>query len=69
VTNNIKPDHTTNPDNSRLIKVAVAKFNAALIVVYRYFWREAGENDRRSTGIPPNLACGPMICVKQWWKV
>ena len=33
------------------------------------FWGEEGENDRRSTGTPPNLACGPMICVKVWCKV
>ena len=28
-----------------------------------------GDNDRRSTGIPPNLACGPRICVEVWRKV
>jgi hypothetical protein len=33
------------------------------------FWGEEGENDRRSTGTPPNLACGPMICVNVWFKV
>ena len=29
----------------------------------------SGGNDRRSTGIQPNLACGPRICVEVFWKV
>ena len=26
------------------------------------------ENDRRGPGIQQNLACGPRICLKVWWK-
>ena len=29
----------------------------------------SGGNDSRSTGMQPNLACGPRICVEVWWNV